>query len=78
MIFRHFEHYEAVASALPVEGGYQAVIAVKTRDPDARPKVHVLADGHRYDLAFEAEEVAHAALARVREVNAEGELLWEA
>ncbi|KHL69974.1 hypothetical protein SF06_10640 [Pseudomonas flexibilis] len=77
MIFRHFEHYEAVASALPVEDGYQAVIAVKTRDPGARPVVHTLAEGHRYDLAFEAEEVAHAALAKLKEISREGELLWE-
>lgn len=77
MIFRHFEHYEAVASALPVEDGYQAVIAVKARDPDARPVVHTLAEGHRYDLAFEAEEVAHAALAKLKEISREGELLWE-
>ena len=77
MIFRHFEHYEAVASALPVEDGYQAVIAVKTRDPDSRPVVHTLAEGHRYDLAFEAEEVAHAALAKLKEISREGELLWE-
>lgn len=77
MIFRHFEHYEAVASALPVGDGYQAVIAVKTRDPDARPVVHTLAEGHRYDLAFEAEEVAHAALAKLKEISREGELLWE-
>ena len=77
MIFRHFEHYEAVASALPVEDGYQAVIAVKTRDPDARPVVHTLAEGHRYDLAFEAEEVAHAALAKLKEISREGELLWD-
>lgn len=77
MIFRHFEHYEAVASALPVEGGYQAVIAVKTRDPDAKPVVHALAEGHRYDLAFEAEEIAHAALAKVREISEAGDLLWE-
>ena len=77
MIFRHFERYEAVASALPVEGGYQAVIAVKTRDPDAKPVVHTLAEGHRYDLAFEAEEGAHAALAKLKEVSGQGELLWE-
>ena len=77
MIFRHFEEYEAVASALPIEDGFQAVIAVKTRDPDARPVVHALADGHLYDLAFEAEEVAHAALAKVKEVSSGGDLLWE-
>lgn len=77
MIFRHFEHYEAVASALPVEDGYQAVIAVKTRDPGAKPLVHALAEGHVYDLASEAEEVAHAALVKVKEVSGAGELLWE-
>ncbi|MNJ71712.1 hypothetical protein D3C77_682860 [compost metagenome] len=53
------------------------MIAVKTRDPDARPVVHTLAEGHRYDLAFEAEEVAHAALAKLKEISREGELLWE-
>ena len=77
MNFRHFQHYEAVASALPVDGGYQAVIAVKTRDPDAKPITHLLAGGHLYDLAFEAEEVAHAALAKLKEVSGEGQLLWE-
>lgn len=77
MIFKHFEHHEAVASALPVEGGYQAVIAVKTRDPEAKPVVHPLAEGRRYGMAFEAEEVAHAALAKVKGVGVEGQLLWE-
>lgn len=77
MIFRHFDRYEAVASALPVEGGFLAVIAVKARDSEAKPVVHTLANGHVYDLSFEAEEIAHAALAKVKEVGVEGSLLWE-
>ncbi|MCF7203219.1 hypothetical protein [Pseudomonas oligotrophica] len=77
MARKHFEHYEAISSAVPAGTAFEAVIAIKRRDRDEQATVFRLGEGRTYDLASEADAVAEAALTKVREVSAEGELIWE-
>jgi hypothetical protein len=77
MAVRHFENHEAISSALPVEDAFEAVIAVKQRGSSNQPHFHHVAYGRRYDLASEADTAAEAALNKVAEVDADGELVWE-
>lgn len=77
MARKHFEHYEAISSAVPVEEAFEAVIAVKRRGSDENAQVFRVANGRRYDLASEADVAAEAALTKVREVSDTGELIWE-
>ncbi|EWC41828.1 hypothetical protein [Stutzerimonas stutzeri] len=77
MARKHFENFEAISSAVPVENAFEAVIAVKRRDSDEHVQVFRIADGRRYDLASEADAIAEAALTKVIEVSDEGQLIWE-
>lgn len=77
MARKHFEHYEAISSAVPVDGAFEAVIALKRRDSDENAQVVTVANGRRYDLASEADSAAEAALTKVREISEGGELIWE-
>lgn len=77
MARKHFDKHEAISSAVPVDDGFEAVIAVKRRDTDENAHVFKVANGRRYDLASEADVAAEAALTKVREVNDDGELIWE-
>lgn len=75
MAQRHFEHHEAISSALPVGGGFAAVIAVKRRDSEERPQFHTVAFGRQFALASEADAAAEAALNKLVEIGAQGQLL---
>lgn len=77
MARKHFENYEAISSAVPAGDAFEAVIAVKRRDTDESAHVFTVANGRRYDLASEADVAAEAALTKVREVDSNGELIWE-
>ena len=72
MARKHFENHEAISSAVPTTGGFEAVIAVKRRDTDANAHVFKVANGQHYDLASEADVAAEAALTKVREISPEG------
>ncbi|GAB3481395.1 hypothetical protein [Azotobacter salinestris] len=77
MARKHFAKFDAISSAVPDGEAFQAVIAVKRRGIDENARVHWMANGHRYDLASEANTVAEAALTKVIEVRDDGELIWE-
>ncbi|MCW3148476.1 hypothetical protein N8H22_07665 [Stutzerimonas stutzeri] len=77
MARKHFEHFEALSSAVPAEDAYEAIIAVKRRGADEHLHIFKVAAGRRFDLFSEAETAAEAALNKVREVNEDGELIWE-
>ncbi|MCQ4265936.1 hypothetical protein NAV28_01780 [Pseudomonas stutzeri] len=77
MARRHFEHFEALSSAIPLEDGYQAIIAVQRRGSDEHVHIVKVADGRRFDLQSEAQSVAEAPLNRLREIDANGEPIWE-
>jgi len=75
MAQRHFLNHEAISSALPVSGGFEAVIAVKRRGSGDRPLFHHVAFGRRFALASEADAAAEAALNKLAEIGPAGELL---
>lgn len=77
MARKHFENHEAISSAVPVDDGFEAVIAVKRRGTEDSARVFKVANGRHYDLASEAEVAAEAALTKVREVSNDDELIWE-
>ncbi|MCG7373648.1 hypothetical protein MHL40_13340 [Pseudomonas luteola] len=77
MAIKHFEHFEAISSAVPAQDGFEAVIGVKAREEGSQPHFHRVATERHFDLASEAEEAADAALSRVVEVAEDGSLIWE-
>jgi hypothetical protein len=77
MARKHFENFEAISSAVPADGAFEAVIALKRRGTDDNAHVITVANGRRYDLASEADVAAEAALTKVREISEDGELIWE-
>ena len=77
MARKHFEKFEAISSAVPVDDAFEAVIAVKRRDGDDSLHIFKVANSRRYDLASEAEVAADAALTKVVEISDEAELIWE-
>ncbi|TWI53157.1 hypothetical protein IQ22_03004 [Pseudomonas duriflava] len=77
MAIKHFEHFEAISSAVPADEGFDAVIGVKARTEDSPPRFHRVATERHFDLASEAEEAADAALSRVAEIAENGDLIWE-
>jgi hypothetical protein len=77
MARKHFQQYEAISSAMPAGNDYEAVIGVKRRGDDTRPRFHVVGYGQRFHRLTEAEEVAEAALTKVVEVDEDGGLIME-
>lgn len=77
MARKHFDKFEAVSSAVPVDDAFEAVIAIKRREGNEDLRIFRVADGKRYDLASEADVVAEAALNKVLEISDGGELIWE-
>ena len=76
MARKAFQHHEAVSAVVPGEGGYRAAIAVKVLVDGGAPRFHKVLDGQRFSKAFEADEAASAELERLRDVDADGELVW--
>lgn len=77
MARKHFQEFEAISSAMPAGADYEAVIAVKRRSDDSRPRFHRVGYGQRFHRLLDAEEVAEAALTKVVEVDSDGELIME-
>lgn len=77
MARKHFDKFEAVSAAVPADDAFEAVIAIKRRNSDEEAKIFKVANGQRYDLAYEADVVAEAALNKLREISDTGELIWE-
>ena len=76
MARREFPHFEAVSAMVPVEGGYNAAIAVKGLGAGGAPRFHKVLDGQVFKSAMAADEAAMAELARLQGVSEEGELVW--
>lgn len=77
MARKHFDKFEAVSAAVPADDAFEAVIAIKRRNSDEEAKIFKVANGQRYDLAYEADVVAEAALNKLRDISDTGELIWE-
>lgn len=78
MARKEFAHFEAVSAVVPGEGGYSAAIAVKALEGSGAPRFHKILDEQKFKTAFEADEAAARELARLVDVDAEGELSWSA
>ncbi|MPQ67217.1 hypothetical protein GC387_11335 [Pseudomonas sp. MWU12-2323] len=76
MARKAFTHFEAVSAVVPGEGGYSAAIAVKALDGSGAPRFHKILDEQKFKTAFEADEAAAQELARLADVDEEGELAW--
>ncbi len=76
MARREFTHFEAVSAMVPVDGGYNAAIAVKALAMGGAPRFHKVLDGQVFKGAVAADEAATAELQRLQGVSEEGELIW--
>jgi len=76
MARREFTHFEAVSAMVPVEGGYNAAIAVKALGMGGAPRFHKVLDGQVFKSAMAADEAASAELGRLQGVSEEGELIF--
>ena len=75
MARKEFNDVEAVSAVIPGEGGYSAAIAVKALGAGA-PRFHRILDGQTFKTAHEADQAATLELARLVDVDAEGELMF--
>ncbi|MDB6145634.1 MAG: hypothetical protein JWP80_4678 [Pseudomonas sp.] len=76
MARKEFNDVEAVSAVMPGEGGYSAAIAVKALNAGGAPRFHRVLDGQTFKTAHEADQAATEELARLIDVNAEGELVF--
>ncbi len=76
MARREFEHFEAVSAVVPGEGGYSAAIAVKALGAGGAPRFHKVLPDSTFTTALSADDAACAELARLANVDADGELVW--
>ncbi|MGF6393237.1 hypothetical protein [Pseudomonas plecoglossicida] len=76
MARREFPHFEAVSAMVPVEGGYNAAIAVKALGMGGAPRFHKVLEGQVFKGAMAADEAACSELERLKGVAEDGELIW--
>lgn len=76
MARREFQHFEAVSAAVPGEGGYSAAIAVKELGAGGAPRFHKILPGSTFSTAMTADQAACDELAKLADVDADGELVW--
>ncbi|WP_397451563.1 hypothetical protein [Pseudomonas sp. NA-150] len=75
MARKEFNDVEAVSAVIPGEGGYSAAIAVKALSAGV-PRFHRVLDGQTFKTAHEADQAATEELARLVDVDADGELVF--
>jgi hypothetical protein len=76
MARKEFKDVEAVSAVMPGEGGYSAAIAVKAHHAGGAPRFHRVLDEQKFKTAHEADQAASEELARLVDVDAEGELVF--
>jgi hypothetical protein len=76
MARKEFKEVEAVSAVMPGEGGYSAAIAVKGLHAGGAPRFHRVLAGQTFKTAHEADLAAAEELARLVDVDAEGELVF--
>ncbi|WP_258197964.1 hypothetical protein [Pseudomonas capeferrum] len=76
MARREFPRFEAVSAVVPVEGGYNAALAVKALGAPGAPRFHTVLEGQVYASALAADEAASGELQRLKDIGDEGELVW--
>jgi hypothetical protein len=78
MARKEFTDVEAVSAVVPGEGGYDAAIAVKAHHAGGAPRFHRVLAGQKFKTAHEADQAATQELARLIDVDADGELVFAA
>ncbi|MGC5701496.1 hypothetical protein J4P02_14975 [Pseudomonas sp. NFXW11] len=78
MARKEFAHYEAVSAVVPGEGGYSAAIAVKALDASGAPRFHKVLPEQKFNTAHEADQAAALQLEQLIDVDADGELSFQA
>jgi hypothetical protein len=76
MARKEFKDVEAVSAVMPGEGGYSAAIAVKAHHAGGAPRFHRVLDEQKFKTAHEADHAASEELARLVDVDADGELVF--
>ncbi|WP_297831638.1 hypothetical protein [Pseudomonas sp.] len=76
MARKEFKDVEAVSAVMPGEGGYSAAIAVKAHHAGGAPRFHRVLDEQKFKTAHEADQAASEELARLVDVDADGELVF--
>ncbi|UZE30537.1 hypothetical protein [Pseudomonas asplenii] len=76
MARREFAQFEAVSAAVRGEAGYNAAIAVKALGGLEPPRFHKVLTDQTFKTALDADQAAEQELARLIDVDAEGELSW--
>lgn len=72
-----FAQFEAVSAVVPGDGAYSAAIAVKALVDGGAPRFHKILDGQRFSKAHEADQAASDRLQALRDVDSDGELVWD-
>ncbi|MET0847695.1 MAG: hypothetical protein ABWY46_16025 [Pseudomonas sp.] len=76
MARKAFDHFEAVSAVVPVEGGYNAAIAVKAIDGTGTARFHTVLEGQIFKTANEADLAAAKELTHLKDVKENTDLLW--
>ncbi|MCX2899372.1 hypothetical protein [Pseudomonas mandelii] len=76
MARKAFETFEAVSAVVPREGGYYAAIATKAIGGSGAPRFNKLLEDQTFKTAKEADEAAAMQLTHLKDVGADGELIW--
>jgi len=80
MARKEFEQFEAVSAVVPVQmgvaGAYHAAIAVKALYEGGAPRFHTVSNEQVFATATAADAAAQEQLERLRDVTADGELVW--
>ena len=77
MARKEFQDFEAVTAMVPGESGYDAAIAVKALHAGGAPVFHRVLDGQKFKTAHDADLAATAELARLSNIDAEGNLVFD-
>ncbi len=78
MARKELNQFEAVSAVVPGEGGYDAAIAVKALSAGGAPVFHRVLPGQKFKTAHDADVAAAQELARLIDIDDEGNLLFPA
>ncbi|HEX8596006.1 MAG TPA: hypothetical protein VF682_22410 [Pseudomonas sp.] len=77
MARKEFQYFEAVTAMVPGEGGYDAAIAVKALHAGGAPTFHRVLNGQKFKTAHDADLAATEELARLIDIDVEGNPVFE-
>lgn len=78
MARKELNQFEAVSAVVPGEGGYDAAIAVKALGAGGAPVFNRVLAGQKFKTAHDADMAATGELARLVDIDDEGNLQFQA